>query len=114
MESGGLAMKPVVLARKHSAVNENLRHSRKCHDPGDHDDWSNPANSPQEVTDAINIQQRKRDQRAAHQAARREIRMGASWINAFAKIEPNGKQRQECDRCHECESREEERLPLKR
>jgi hypothetical protein len=30
-------MKPVVLAREHGAVNENLRHSRKCHDPGDHD-----------------------------------------------------------------------------
>ena len=64
-----LKMKPIVLAREHGPVYENLRQSGKCHDAGDNDDWSDRADSPQEVPDSIGIQQGKRNQRAAHQAA---------------------------------------------
>ena len=70
-------MKPIVLAREHGPVYANLRHSRKCHDAGDDDDRGNRANSPQEVADAIDIQQRKRDQRPTHQAPRRKKRVSA-------------------------------------
>jgi len=64
-----LKMKPIVLAREHGPVYENLRQRGKCHDAGDNDDWSDRADSPQEVPDSIGIQQGKRNQRAAHQAA---------------------------------------------
>jgi hypothetical protein len=49
-------MKPVVFAHEYDTVKENLRHSRKYHDPSDYDDWSNPAHSMQEVADPIDIQ----------------------------------------------------------
>ncbi len=94
-----LAMKPIVLAREHRVADQNFRRLSKQNDCAEHDEWRSgvdPASLSKsrgreaaQAGDPIDITQRERNDRAAQQATRCEIRMQTGWINATAKIELN-------------------------
>ena len=109
-----LKVKPVVRAREHDAVNGDLRRRHKHDDHAEDNKRQCGIDATEQKCNAIDVQQREWNERAAQQSARREIRMRLGRIYAAAEIELNRKQSEKRDSRQEDQNCNADRVLLKR